>query len=137
MDEGTLSREDPRKGYEKAIELYDDAIRLKPDYLEAYNNRSSALRKIGRYREAIADCTVALSLLNPYEAKSYYLRGMAWIYLHEWDEAETDLKNAKEADGRIADWFKDEGYTREDFERSIDASLPEGIWNLLTNRDAE
>lgn len=140
MDEGTLSREDPRKGYEKAIELYDDAIRLKPDYLEAYNNRSSARRRIGMYPEAIEDCDVALSLLNPHRDKTYFLRGMAQLHRHDWNAAEADLEAAKKEGGQIADWFKAENYgSIEDFERIIgappDNPLPESIKKLLTGRD--
>ena len=35
---------------EEAIEHYNKAIRLTPDYVEAYNNRGIAYTKLGRYQ---------------------------------------------------------------------------------------
>ena len=126
-----------RQGYEKARAHYDQAIRLKPDYLEAYNNRSSARRRIGMYPEAIEDCDVALSLLNPHRDKTHFLRGMAWLHLHKWDEAKVDLILAMAKGAKLVAGFNSEGYgSIEAFERIIDAPqdnpLPESIKKLLT-----
>jgi len=127
-----------RQGYEKARAHYDQAIRQKPDYLEAYNNRSSARRRIGMYCEAIEDCDVALSLPNPHRDKTYFLRGMAQLHRHDWNAAEADLEAAKKEGGPIADWFKAENYgSLATFEQILGTSLPEGIRNLLTGRDAD
>lgn len=145
-DAGKLYTEDgellpaARQGYEKASAHYDQAIRQKPDYLEAYNNRSSARRRIGMYLEAIEDCDVALSLLNPHRDKTYFLRGMAQLHRHDWNAAEADLEAAKKEVGPIADWFKAENYgSIEAFARIIgaplDNPLPESIKKLLTSRD--
>ena len=38
-----------------AIADYDEAIRLKPDYAEAYNNRGTEKGALGQRDEAIAD----------------------------------------------------------------------------------
>ena len=45
--------------YEKAIAEYDEAIRLRPDYVEAYNSRGTAHAELGRHEKAIADYDVA------------------------------------------------------------------------------
>lgn len=126
-----------RQGYEKARAHYDQAIRQKPDYLEAYNNRSSARRRIGMYPEAIEDCDVALSLPNPHRDKTHFLRGMAWLHLHKWDEAKVDLILAMAKGAKLVAGFNSERYgSIEAFERIIDAPqdnpLPESIKKLLT-----
>lgn len=136
-EDGELLRA-ARQGYEKAIKHYSEAIRLKPDHLEGYNNRSSAHRRIGMYREAIEDCDVALSLLNPHSDKTYYFRGMARLHQHKWGAAKADLEAAKKEGSLIAEWFKAENYgSIEAFERIIgappDDPLPESIKRLLTD----
>jgi len=39
--------------YEDEINCYEEAIRIKPDYAEPWNNKGSALHNLGRYEEAI------------------------------------------------------------------------------------
>ena len=138
-EDGKLSSA-ARQGYKKAIKHYTQAIGRKPDYLRAYDNRSSAYRRIGEYEDAIEDCDVALSLPNPHRDKTYYFRGMVLLHQHEWDAAKAHLEAAKKEGGPIADWFKAENYgSIEDFERIIgappDNPLPESIKKLLTGRD--
>ena len=143
-DEGELYTEDgellpaARQGYKEAIGHYSEAIRLKSDYLEAYDNRSSAYRRIGMYPEAIEDCNVALSLPNPHQDKTYFHLGMAQLHQHKWDAAKISLEAAKEEGGRIADWFNAENYgSIATFEQILRTSLPEDIRNLLTGLDAD
>jgi tetratricopeptide (TPR) repeat protein len=38
--------------YQKALEMYDQALRIDPQYVKAWNNRSLVLGKLGREREA-------------------------------------------------------------------------------------
>ena len=39
--------------YEEAIECYDKAIELDPDYADAWKHKGDALYELGRYEEAI------------------------------------------------------------------------------------
>ena len=48
--------------YEEAAADYGEAIRLRPDYIEAYYNRGSARAELGRYEKASADLKTALEL---------------------------------------------------------------------------
>ena len=48
--------------YQRAIEDYDQAIRLDPNNALAYNNRGVAYRSLGKYAEADADKAKACSL---------------------------------------------------------------------------
>ncbi len=60
--------------YVGAIKDYTAAIRLKPDYPSAYNNRAIAKDDLGQHFAAIADYDIAIRLKPDY-AKAYYNRG--------------------------------------------------------------
>ena len=45
---------------------YTEAIHLKPDYIEVYNNRGISKSMLGRYDEAVADYTEAIRLKPDY-----------------------------------------------------------------------
>jgi tetratricopeptide (TPR) repeat protein len=59
---------------EQAAELFGQAIALKPDSADAYNNRGIVLRDLGRYREALDDHDRAIAL-KPDAADGYSNRG--------------------------------------------------------------
>jgi tetratricopeptide (TPR) repeat protein len=46
---------------EEAIEAYNKALSIKPDYAEAYNNMGNALKEQGKLEEAIEAYNKALS----------------------------------------------------------------------------
>ena len=56
--------------YTDAIIDYDLLIRLKPDYVEAYNDRGGAKVNLGRYSEAISDFNQIIRFA-PNDAESY------------------------------------------------------------------
>ena len=70
---------------EAAIAEYDEAIRLKPKYGEAYLNRGAIYTATGQLSEAVSDLTQAITL-EPENARAYYLRGSAYAGIGE-DEA--------------------------------------------------
>ena len=51
---------------DEAIEAYDRALSLKPDYFEAYNNKANALKDQGKLEEAISSYKKAISLKPDY-----------------------------------------------------------------------
>ena len=69
-----ITTEDMQKAnleqYEAAIEDYDEAIRLEPDYATTYHNRGLAKDALGQYEAAIADYDEAIRL-NPDYATVY------------------------------------------------------------------
>ena len=77
----------------KAIEYLNNAIKLKPDYVEAYNNRGLAYFNFGQYQRAIEDYNKALRL-KPDFAKAYYTRGSAYRYLGKYQRAIEDYNEA-------------------------------------------
>ena len=78
---------------EDAIAAYDQAIRLKPDYAEAYSNRGNEKNALGRHEDAIADCNQAVRL-KPDLAEAYNNRGNAKGDLGRHEDAIADYKQA-------------------------------------------
>ena len=73
-----------------AIADYNQAIKIKPDYAYAYNNRGSAKDDLGDYQGAIADYNQAINIKPDY-ADAYNNRGIA-------------KKNLGDKQGAIADY---------------------------------
>ena len=76
-----------------AIADYDTAIRLKPDYAKAYNNRGLAKDNLGQHLAAIADYDTAIRL-KPDLAEAYYNRGIAKYNLGQYSAAIADYDTA-------------------------------------------
>lgn len=76
--------------YNKAIDNYTKAIKIKPDYAEAYNNRGNAYSQLRQYDKAINDYAKAIEL-KPDFADAYYDRGTAYNNKGSFDEAITDF----------------------------------------------
>jgi len=77
----------------EAIALYERALRIKPDYVEAHSNLGNALRQVGRVPEAIAECQTALRL-NPKYAKAHSNLGNALLDAGRVPEALAEYETA-------------------------------------------
>jgi len=77
----------------KAIEYLNEAIKLKPDLVEAYNNRGKAYGDLGQHQQAITDYNEAIRL-KPDLADAYYNRGKAYGDLDQHQQAITDYNEA-------------------------------------------
>ena len=78
---------------EKALDAYDTAIRLQPDYAEVYNNRGNIKNGLGCPDDAVADYDTAIRL-NPHFAEAYYNRGTQKVLCEELDAAIVDYTEA-------------------------------------------
>lgn len=65
------------KNYSEAISDFNQAIKLNPNFAEAYRNRGTFYAIFKDYPEAISDITQAIKL-NPNVIGAYYLRGLAY-----------------------------------------------------------
>lgn len=78
---------------DKAVAAYNEAIRLDPDYAEAYNSRGSVHYFMGNRDSALADYNEAIRL-DPDHGDSYGCRA----YIHgengDYDKAAADLTAA-------------------------------------------
>ena len=81
------------KSYDRAIELCNEAIRLNPDYAEAYLHRGYAYSRKDCLDSAIVDYTKAIQL-NPNYADAYAFRGYVYRKKGDHDRAIPELETA-------------------------------------------
>ncbi|MEH1788106.1 MAG: tetratricopeptide repeat protein [Nostoc sp.] len=81
--------------YEEAIASYDQALKFKPDYHEAWNNRGNALGNLERFEEAIASYDQALKFKPDYH-EAWNNRGIALRKLGRFEEAIASYDQALE-----------------------------------------
>jgi tetratricopeptide (TPR) repeat protein len=106
---------------DKAIANYDQAVKLKPDYAEAYYNRGIAYGSKGEYDRAIADFDQALKL-RPDLAGAYCNRGIAYGTKGEYDRAIADFDQAIKLKPDYAEAYYNRGtayYSKGDTDRAI------------------
>jgi tetratricopeptide (TPR) repeat protein/4-amino-4-deoxy-L-arabinose transferase-like glycosyltransferase len=72
--------------FQEAIEQYEQALRIKPDYAEAHRNLGIALSQIGKFQEAIGQYEQALRI-NPDFAKAHNNLGVALSRIGKTQEA--------------------------------------------------
>ncbi len=71
------------------------ALRLRPDYLDAYRDRASWLASLGEYDQALADCTEVIRRAAKHErADAYYERGAVYLEREAYAEAVADFGEA-------------------------------------------
>ena len=93
----------------EAIEHYDEAIRLQPDYAYAYNKRGNLYGKIGEYQQAINDYTEAIRLQPDY-ALAYNNRGNTYVGLEQYQLAIEDYNAAIRLKPDYAYAFNNRGF---------------------------
>jgi CHAT domain-containing protein/Flp pilus assembly protein TadD len=71
---------------EEAIASFDQALQIKPDFHEVWNDRGNALSNLGRYEEAIDSYDKALQI-QPDKDQSWSNRGVALHKLGCYEEA--------------------------------------------------
>jgi tetratricopeptide (TPR) repeat protein len=91
-----------RRDYRGALQDYDSAIALQPDYPRAYNNRG-IVRAISLkdYQGALSDFNHAIELDSAY-ADAWLGRGNVYLYLHNTREARSDWQHASHLGNRKA-----------------------------------
>ena len=83
------------KQREQSARDYDEAIRLDPNFFQAYYNRAVNYRELGHLREAIQDFTKAVRL-NPKYAPAYVNRAAIYFHQAQPEKARADWLNALE-----------------------------------------
>ena len=81
--------------FDRAIEDYENAIGLNPEFADAYKNRGNAYSCLGRHNEAIKDFSKAIELDSNF-AIAYYNRGNAYYDLERYNEGIEDYNKAIE-----------------------------------------
>jgi tetratricopeptide (TPR) repeat protein len=82
--------------HESALDDFDAAMRIHPDYGAIYLNRGNVFFIREFYDDAIAEYTKALDAEMDEVQVAYLNRGMAHEHLAQWDAAEADYRRALE-----------------------------------------
>jgi tetratricopeptide (TPR) repeat protein len=86
--------------YDRAIQDFDQAIRLDADYPDAFNSRGVAYSGKGQTARAIEDFDAAIRL-DPNYAIAIYNRGLASQSLGRFDEAAEYFAKARQVGARL------------------------------------
>ena len=114
------TEEDKAKDAQPALFAYDEAIRLRPDYPEAYNNRGNAKQDLGRHGVAIADFDEAIRL-RPDLPEAYNNRGAAKRALGRHGDATADYDEAIRLRPDYPEAYNNRGNAKQDLGRHGDA----------------
>ncbi|MBF0558640.1 MAG: tetratricopeptide repeat protein [Nitrospirae bacterium] len=79
--------------HDRAIEQYQLAIGLKPDYAAAHNNMGNAYLYLKRFDRAIEQYQIAVNL-KPGYANPHYNLGVAYYKMGDMERARTELRTA-------------------------------------------
>ena len=80
---------------QEGLKDFDEAIRLKPDYFDAYFQRGLVLKELQEYPSALDDFDKAIEI-NPNELSVYYDRSETLFLLLRVDDAKQDIEVALE-----------------------------------------
>ena len=97
----------------KAIEYLNNAIRLKPDYADAYLGRGIAYSDLGQRQRAIDDYSTAIRLEPDYTA-AYYNRGVVYDSLGQRQRAIDDYNTAIRLKPNFASAYNNRGGAYDD-----------------------
>ena len=130
--------------YDDAIEDYDRAIAIDPDYVVAYSNRSVAKSHKGDYDGAIADCSNAVAI-DPNYSAAYNNRGAAKLRKGDYDGAIADCSESISIDPNRAATYNTRGAAKAhkgdydgaiaDYDRSI--AIEPNNANAYNNRGVD
>ena len=109
-----------RARYQDAVDSYKEAIRLRPDYAEAWNNRGNALRALDRIKDALEHYEKALGLSSKY-MMAHYNCGITLRSLGRHEESLVRFQNAAALDPNFADAQIQCGHMLRAFNRPKDA----------------
>lgn len=93
---------------EFSISNYTKAIKLQPNWVNAYINRGNERTNLKRYTQALLDFNQAVSL-NPQDAVSYYNRGILFELMGQYKKALTNYTRALELNPKDKDAYNNRG----------------------------
>ena len=86
---------------DKALEAFNDAVRMNPQFVQAYIARGKLLAEMGNFDSALADLSFALRL-QPTHAEGFAYRGFALLSLGKPQEAVPEFDMALRIDPSYA-----------------------------------
>lgn len=95
--------------YHKALTLYDQSLKINPDYSLGWVGRGWTLGQLERYEEALTAFDKALKM-NPYSANSWQGRGWILGRLLRYEEALAAFDKSIEIDSEFYNAWEGKGY---------------------------
>ena len=91
------------KRFAQAAKKFEQAVKLDPNFAEAYNNLAFTLRKqgSGNYKQSLAYYNKAIEL-KPNLAEAYMYRGVLYTQMGRKADAQADLAKLKKLDTGLA-----------------------------------
>jgi len=107
-----------KNNYEKALQDFNKAIEIDPNFVEAYTSRGLLYLDMNEFDKAIEDNSFAVKLSST-DTVAYYNRAIAYINKKDYSKALIDLKKTVEIDPEYADAYKKLGaiYVERDSEK--------------------
>ena len=96
--------------YDRAIQNYDEAIRINPEAADAYNSRGDAYHGKGDYDQAIRDYDEAIRI-DSQDADAYNSRGVAYHGMGDYDQAIRDYDEVIRIDPQDVDAYNNRCWT--------------------------
>ena len=84
-----------KKEYEQAIASFREALKIQPEYPDAFDNLGKALESTGKDAEAIADFDKAIKIA-PEKAAVYADKGLALFHEGKYEDAAASYRQAIE-----------------------------------------
>ena len=86
--------------HERAIEIFSDVIRRKPDFAEGWNKRATAYFLAGELRKSLANCDEVMKR-NPQHFGALAGYGQIYVRLEEYDKAIAYFRHAVEVNPNL------------------------------------
>jgi len=97
-----------QRKWQEAIEIYNQAILLKPDFAEAYSNRGNALHQQGKLDEALESYDRAIQI-KPDDAIAFFNRGNVLCQLRYLEKGLKSYDKAIELKSDFAEAYSNRG----------------------------
>jgi tetratricopeptide (TPR) repeat protein len=109
--------------YDEAVQAYDRAVEINPQYADAWNNKGIALLLQGKYDEAVQAYDNAIEI-NPQFAQAWNNKGVAFTQQDKYDEALQAYDQAIDTNPQFAKAWNNKGlasYSQGKYDEAVQA----------------